>query len=64
MFLTFLFSFIIGALASWSGNRWIELYANEAKRLRGEQDIGYFLIDLIENFSRAFFDRDFSWEFF
>jgi hypothetical protein len=37
-------------LASWNGNRQIGLYVDEVKELRGERDIGYFLIDLVGNF--------------
>jgi hypothetical protein len=38
----FLFSFIIGMPASWSGNGRIGLYADKVKGLRGGRDIGYF----------------------
>jgi hypothetical protein len=41
-FLTFLFSFIIGTSASWSGNGRIGLYTDKVKGLREGQDIGYF----------------------
>jgi hypothetical protein len=57
----FLFSFIIETLASWSGNRQIKLYADEVKGFKGWWNIEK--IDLVGNFFRTFFDRDFSWNF-